>query len=234
MIFHPVSRRVHALCTRLLVALFLSSFFSITVVAQEPTLQDALEATAGDLAQGYLWTKIMLDFLPVTDTGMTIQLPDEAITESNADEYRAGYEKRLSLYRQAIEQRGYQNISGIYQSKTTRSCAKIKSLWVSAIHETSDSIIEIKQDDMSADFVIKGTSNNQEFSLDNPAAIAESSIAILDAMNSEYYFRGEVQDQGIVIKPTLSVLNTWPSWAGPPSRRDLKNCEITLKPITQD
>ncbi|WP_305910376.1 tetratricopeptide repeat protein (plasmid) [Methylomarinum sp. Ch1-1] len=186
------------------------------------------------LAMSYLWVKKMLHFLPAVDAGATINLPDKTITKSNVEEYRGRYEKRLSLYGEAIKQRGYKTISGAYKGETTESCAKIQSAWVGVIHERSQSGIEIEQHGIEAQVVIRVTHEGKELSLKNEAAIAESAISVLDAMNSDYFFRGEIKDQAIVIKPNLSVLDKWPKWAGPPSRSDLENCTITLKPLSAD
>lgn len=186
------------------------------------------------LAMSYLSVKKMLHFLPTAAAGATIHLPDETITKSNVEEYRGRYEKRLSLYGEAIKQRGYKTISGAYKGETTESCARINSLWVGVIHERIQSGIEIAQDGIEAQVVIRGKHEGKELSLKNQAAIAESAISVLDAMNSDYFFRGEIQDHVIVIKPNLSVLDTWPKWAGPPSRSDLENCTITLKLLSAD
>ena len=186
------------------------------------------------LAMSYLWIKKMLHFLPAVEGGGTIQLPDETITISNVEEYRGKYERRLSLYKEAIKQRGYKTISGTYKGETTESCARIKSAWVGVIHERIQSGIEIAQDGMDAQVVIRAKHEGKELSLKNQAAIAESAISVMDAMNSDYFFRGKIKNQVIVIKPSLLVLNTWPNWAGPPSRSDLENCTITLKPLSAD
>jgi TPR repeat protein len=194
----------------------------------------AMLAPPEALALSYLGVKSVLHFLPAAAAGATIQLPGETITKSNVEEYRGRYEKRLSLYGEAIKQRGYKTISGAYKGETTKSCARIQSLWVGVIHERGQSGIEIAQDGIEAQVVLRGKHEGKELNLKNQAAIAESAISVLDAMNSDYFFRGEIKDQVIVIKPNLSVLDRWPEWAGPPSRSDLENCTITLKPLSAD
>ena len=77
--------------------------------------------------------------------------------------------------------------------------------------------------------MIRLQQNDKEMSIGNPAAIAATAIAVIDAMNSEYYFQGAIKDHAIVLKPNISVLNTWPKWASPPSRGNLENCTITLE-----
>lgn len=202
------------------------------VTEKEPTLNKALDAPAWALAQGYLWVKSFMPILSAADAGATIQLSGETITKSNVEEYRGRYEKQFSLYREAIKQRGYKTISGVYKGETTESCARINSLWVGVIHERSQSTIEIAQDGIEAQVVIKVKHEGKELVLKNQAVIVESAISVVDAMNSDYFFQGEIQDHVVVIKPNLSVLDTWPKWAGPPSRSDLEGCTITLTPLS--
>lgn len=234
MIFNSATQYVRIFSILAVVlSLFGNSSF-LRVVAKEPNLKDALEAPAGDLAQGYLWVKSTLLSLSVVDAGVTLQLPGEAITKNNVEEYRGRYEKRLSLYREAIEQRGYKTISGAYKGETTESCSRIKSPWVSFIHGQGQNEIEITQNGIEAQVVVKANQEGKELSLKNPAVIAESAISVVDGFNSDYFFRGDIKDQAIVIKPILLVLDTWPDWAGPPSRADLENCTITLKALSAD
>lgn len=214
-------------------SLFGNSFF-IGTAAEEPNLKDALDAPAGDLAQGYLWVKSILLFLSNVDVGVTLQLPGETITKNNVQEYRGRYEKRLTLYREAITQRGYKTISGTYKGETTESCARIKSPWVSLIQLQEQSGIEIVQNGIEAQIVIKIKQEGEELSLKNQAVIAESALSVVDEFNSDYFFRGDIKEQEIVIKPILLVLDTWPDWAGPPSQSDLENCTITLKALSSN
>lgn len=212
----------------ILLSLCVSSF-SVNAATEEPTLQDILKVPASTLAQDYLRVQLILGFLPLARGGVTIQLPGETITQSNVEEYRVRYEKRLSLDGEAIKQRGYKTISGTYKGEATESCANIGSPWVGIIQK-NQSEIEIVQKEMEAQLIVRVKREGKEFSLKNPAAIAESAISIVDEMNSDYFFRGEIQNQAIVIKPNLSVLDSWPTWASPPRRSDLENCIITLKP----
>src|SRR5205809_3954103 len=154
MTFASATKPARILHTLVVILSLFGSSFSIDVAAEEPTLKKALEAPAWALAQGYLWVKKMLHFLPAVDSGTTIHLPDETITKSNVEEYRGRYEKRLALYGEAIKQRGYKTISGAYKGETTESCARIQSAWVGVIHERGQSGIEIAQDGIEAQVVI--------------------------------------------------------------------------------
>lgn len=232
MLFDSATSHARIFHTLVVVLSLFGSSFSFDAAAEEPTLKKALDAPAWALAQSYLSMKTVVHFLSAADAGATIQLPGETITQSNMEESRRRYEKRLSLYGEAIKQRGYKTISGAYKGETTESCARIKSLWVGVIHERGQSGIEIAQDGMEAQLVIRVKHEGEALSLKNEAAIAESAISVLDAMNSDYFFRGEIKDQVITIKPNLSVLDTWPEWADPPSRSDLENCTITLRQLS--
>jgi hypothetical protein len=66
------------------------------------------------------------------------------------------------------------------------------------------------------------------------AAIVDSSIVIQDSMNTGYYFEGKIKNKQIEIKPNVSVLRSWPEWAGPPAQNDIENCTITLEAISVD
>ena len=196
------------------------------------TGMQAMMAPADDLAVSYLWVKFIADIIPHPQGGGTLNIGGEEITPENAEEYRQKYDKRLKLYKEAIKYRGYKTIAGSYLSKTSKSCARIQSSWVSLLHEASNPVVEIEQDGFDALIVIKAVYEGNELASENQAAIAESAVAILDAMNSDYYFRGLIKDNNIQIRPDISVLGSWPKWANPPKRKDLEKCTITLVPLT--
>jgi hypothetical protein len=201
----------------------------------QPTLNQALEAPPIDLAQGYLWVKFVTqDVLPAAGNGVNIQLGGEAINTSNVEEYQRRHQERLSIYREAIKQRGYKTISGSYGGKTTEACARIQSAWVSLIREGRAVGIETTLDNFDAQVIVSTEHEGKKLSLANLAAIAESSIALQDAMNSDYFFLGTIKQNQIEIKPDVSVLRSWPKWSGPPSQKDLENCLITLEAISDD
>jgi hypothetical protein len=97
------------------------------------------------------------------------------------------------------------------------------------IYEQEQKTVEITQDDMDASVVVMVEVKGKELNVKNPAAVAESTMAVNDAMNSDYFFRGEIKDNVIVFKPDVSVLRSWPRWAKPPSRSDLEACVVTLE-----
>jgi len=199
----------------------------------ETSLDQALAASAGDLAQGYLWVKFINEFaLPAAEKGITIQLgSDETIDSKNINEYRLKYQERLSAYRQAIQQRGYQTIAGTYGGTMTQSCARTQSAWVDLLREGRNAGIEITQNSYDLKVVVSGKYRGKKLVLSNPGAIVESGIAFQDEMNTEYFFRATVQDRRIEIRPSPAVLRLWPQWANPPLAKDLEDCVITLDPL---
>lgn len=199
-----------------------------TQTTSEPTLEQALAVPADDLAHSYLWVKLVSKIIPTG--GGTLQLGDETITSSNAESYREKYNNRLSLYGDAINKRGYKTVSGLYTSETSESCARVQSSWVSLLHESGSHSIELVQDGFEVRFIINAQYEGQDLSTENWSVVAESAIAVLDRMNSDYFFRGIITDENIQIKPHESVLRSWPKWADPPSRSDLEKCTILLMP----
>jgi hypothetical protein len=220
------------------VVALLATSCSTDVVKKEPTQKDVLEAPAADLAQGYLAAKTSVGLVKrLVKTGafggsgarFMLKVRGEIIDKDNVDEYLAKYQKQLALHEEAIKQRGYANIAGAYKGEATKSCANSNSLWAAAIQRKAQTGVEIRQEGIDAQIVISLKQNDNEMSIGNPAAIAETAIAVIEATNSDYYFLGEIKDQVIVLKPDVSVLNIWPKWASPPRRNDLESCTVTLE-----
>lgn len=198
-------------------------------------MNQALAAPAIDLAQSYLSVRFVTQYvLPAAEKGVNIQIGNEAINKSNVEEYQRRYQEQLSTYREAIKQRGYKTISGAYRGKATEACTRIQSAWVGLIREGRASGIEITQNGFDAQVIVSIEHEGKKLSLRNQAAIAESSIALQDEMNSDYFFRGTIKHNEIEIKPDVSVLRSWPKWAGPPSQKDLENCTITLEALSDN
>lgn len=208
------------------------------VTKGEPTQKGLLEAPAVELAQGYLAAKISLRLVERhvnmgafggSGARFVLKIRGETIDKDNVDEYLAKYQKQLSLYEEVIRQRGYANLAGAYRGEATESCANSNSLWAAAIQQKMQSGIDIKQEGIDAQIVISVKQNDKVMNIGNAAAVAETAIAVIEATNSDYYFLGEIKDQRIVLKPDVSVLDTWPKWASPPRRNDLEDCAVTLE-----
>ena len=238
MIFDSAIKHTRIYQALILVVALLATGCSTDVERKEPTQNDVAEAPATDLAQGYLAAKtsqrlinrhVKIGAFSGSGARFVLKIGGEMVDKDNVDELLAKYQKQLSLYEEAIKQRGYAKIAGVYKGEATKSCAKSNSLWAAAIQQKLQTGVEIKQEGIDAQIVISLKQNDKEVSIENSAAIAETAIAVIDAMNSDYFFQGEIKDQVIVLKPDVSVLNTWPKWANPPSRNDLDNCTVTLE-----
>lgn len=218
--------------TNRLIVLAIAICGALSCYAADPesqaTRNEALAAPAADLAQSYLWVKMVTEnMLPAAKGGATIHLSDGTITKSNVEKYEKIYRERLSIYRDAIKQRGYTTIAEAYKGTATESCARVRSMWGLVLKGNAESI-RITQDGFEAKITITLKHEGEKADLDMPGIIVESSIVLQEPLNSSYFFRGVIKDKEIELKPDVSVLRTWPQWAGPPKRKDLKRCTITL------
>ncbi len=202
------------------------------------TREDVLEMPAADLAEGYLAASASVALVKKhVDAGafggsgarFVLGIRGESVDKDNVNEYLAKSQKELSLYEGAINQRGFVKIAGAYKGEATESCSRSNSIFAAILQEQKQVAIEIRQKEMNALIVISVSHEGGEVDVSNPAAVVESAIAVNEAANSDYFFRGEVNNSMIVIRPEVSVLKTWPKWANPPTRKDLEDCIITLK-----
>jgi hypothetical protein len=201
-----------------------------TLLLTVPTLEDVLDASAADLAVSYMSMKPIVRHVSA-GAKATLNIGGVTISEDNVDVYKQRLEKRLSVYEQAIRQRGFVDLSGMYKGEATEACSRSNAFLAALIQAQMQESVEIRQNDMDALVVISVKHDDGERELSNPAAVVESAIVVNEAANSDYYFRGDFNNDVIVIKPDVSVLRTWPKWANPPSLRDLEECSVTLKRI---
>ena len=154
---------------------------------EEPTLQDALEASAADLSQGYRLAESYVNtFLPMAEQGGTLETPEGTIDERNVEEYRERYEARLAIYRTAIEQRGYESFAGTYEARATDSCERAGSAWASAVAEGYTRGIEIVQDGFTVQLTTKLEFDRETRSIDLATIAVESVMTFDDPSNSDY------------------------------------------------
>lgn len=200
--------------------------------------QEVLGAPPEDLAQGYLAVKTSSDLLKKyvkagafggSGASFMVKIRGEVVNKDNVNEQLSKLEKQFSVYEEAIEVRGYSDVAGTYKGEATKSCAKSNSVFAAAIQNQLVTAIEIRQDGIDAQLTIRLKQKDKEMSVGTSAAIAENAFAMVEPMNSDFYFMGEVKDRVIVLKPDVSVLKTWPGWARPPSRSDLEDCMVTLE-----
>lgn len=208
----------------------LAALGNATVAASATTSDKALAAPSEDLAQSYLWTRFMVQAMfPAAEKGVTIHVGGLTINKSNVAQYQQEYERPLATYREVIKRRGYMTIAGVYKGKATEACARIQSLWVRLIVERRTTGVEIVQDGPDAQLIVSIQDEGRKLELRNRAAIVESAIALQDGMNGDFYFRKTIKPGEIELKPDISVLRSWPKWAGPPRQEDLKSCTVVLR-----
>ena len=202
--------------------------------AAEVSLQEALQTPADDLAQAYLSTNYVLQkILPYAASGVvaTIHVGADEITAKNAADYTQRYEARREIYSVAMRQRGQLRLAGTYTGEATDSCARVGALWISPILSGDATEIRIEQDGADAALVVSMPLDGKIQSLRSEAAVVETSIVIVDPMNADYYFRGQVEDGRVVIRPDIRVLSGWPDWASPPKRKDILGCVVELTAV---
>ncbi len=205
--------------------------------ASVPTLDEALEAPAGDVAQAFLSTRTILkEFIPYVEMGYVdnLHVGGERITPQNVASYKAAYKKRLRIYKKAIRQRGVMSLQGTYLAEATESCARAGSTWMALVQAGDVTQVRVYQDNVEATFEVIFDQDGRSRTLQNRAAVVESSIAIADSMNSDSFSTGTLQDGELVIRPDERVLDGWPEWAGRPEREDILACAVVLTRVASE
>ncbi len=195
----------------------------------------AMASPAESLAAGYLAVSFTARMLEPARTGgfratIVTKLDGEphSITAANAALYLAGYQDRLRVYALAISRRGFQEISGPYRTEATASCRRIQSLWAGGIREGALRELNISRDGFKVELVHTVQLEGKTHSVVVPGIVVESAIALVDPGNSDFLFLGQIRPGQITVRPDAKVLAGWPSWANPPSEKDLSECVVTL------
>jgi len=198
----------------------------------------AMRAPPESLAGGYLAVSSIAKMLEPARLGKfratlvtSLDGRSDSITASNAALYLAGYQDRLRVYALVIARRGSQAIAGPYRATATSSCARIQSMWAGGVREGALSEINISQDGFNAELLHKAQLEGKSHSVGIPGVVVESVLALEDPANSEFLFLGQITPGQIKVQPDAKVLAGWPSWANPPSRKDLSECVVTLSRI---
>lgn len=202
---------------------------------KEPSLDQALAAPAADLIQSYLFTDMVLNgSIPMAEMGMNVYIGNEKITKRNASKKRKIYTARLEVYAEAIRVRGQASVAGQYRGIANEACQRSGSSWLGIVGTADVESISVSQDVAEINLAITVIDDGEPFTLDMPGGIVESSIVLMDPLNSDYYVIGAVFDDRIEFRPDPKVLQGWPGWARPPSKQDLENCVselIRLEPV---
>lgn len=201
----------------------------------EPTLADAMAASAADLAISYLWVSNMVEMLDsLGGMGATIVLGDESIAPENAEQNKQRFANRLAIYEQAIRQRGQASLAGKYRGVASETCERIGSMWMQGIRTGFVKEVTIGQKTgAKVELIVTASLDEETFQIEHAGAIVENSIAIVDPMNMDYFYRGTFVEDRISFVPDERVLETWPDWADAPKRKDLRKCVVELFPLTQ-
>ena len=173
-----------------------------------------------------------LDFLFAAEGGGTIQTPEGTIDKSNVHQYRERFEARLAIYRAAIEQRGYESFAGNYDASASESCARAGSAWAGLVSGGAVRGVEIVQEGFAIQLTTQFEVDGEVQSFETQPVAVESVMTFDDPGNSDYSLVGEIEDGRITVKPDDRVLDTWPGWANPPKREDLRDCVVTLRAAT--
>ncbi|HAU22840.1 MAG TPA: hypothetical protein DCS24_09675 [Erythrobacter sp.] len=194
----------------------------------------ALKSSPEGLGVSFLVNRYMIKLADLATEGIQIQTPEGVIDKRSATVKKRESERRLHAYRQAILQRGFDDLSGVYRiASVTPSCADSRSLWLSGAVEGIFEKFEFSQ--RSFEFALSITPTIESGikddigTLDLEGVVVESNLVIEDPINSDYFLEGESLGERIEIRPRLDVLKGWPSWASPPKKRDLKNCKLVLE-----
>ncbi|MDH4175666.1 MAG: hypothetical protein OEV97_18185, partial [Betaproteobacteria bacterium] len=153
------------------------------------------------------------------------------ITASNAELYLAGYQDRMRVYALVIARRGSEAIAGPFRATASASCARIQSMWAGGVREGALRELNISQNGFNAELLHKVQVEGKSHSVGIPGVVVESVLALKDPANSEFLFFGQITPGQITVQPDAKVLAGWPSWANPPSRKDLSDCVVTLSRV---
>lgn len=197
--------------------------------AREPTLEDALTAPALDLVQSYMFThSVVHSSIPMAEMGVTVHIGGEKITKSNARRKAKKYRQRLDIYTEAINRRGFADVTGRYRGNSTEACERAGAFWLAYIGTDSVTDIAIAQDWAGITVTLKMLERGEAFDFEVSGFVLESSLVLMDPMNSDYYVHGRAEDNRIELWPDPRVVDAWPRWAGPPHREDVENCRVEL------
>jgi len=101
-------------------------------------------------------------------------------------------------------------------------------MWAGGVLEGALSELNISQNGFNADLLHKVQIEGKSHSVGIPGVVVESVLALQDPGNSEFLFFGQITARQTTVRPDVKVLAGWPSWANPPSRKDLSECVVTL------
>jgi tetratricopeptide (TPR) repeat protein len=159
---------------------------------REVTLEEALAAPADVLARAYLATQRLLSLCAIAREGATIEawldgLP-LTVTSDNAVAVEKRLEERKTVYREAIENRGYRKLEPGYASTCRGDCLE----W-----GVDGKPVLVEQQGCDV-FLTQGDTRHR-------GVLVETAIALVHDANTDVMLSGQVTDQGIVLQPPRPV-----------------------------
>jgi hypothetical protein len=177
-----------------------------------------------DLALAYESDVQLVNMMKLVEQGMNIVTPKGPISRSDAARKRKAAEQRLSIYRTEIDRRGTVKASGRYRLQITQPCTRVPC-WLAFATEGATSV-EIRQKGINVEILqrLPGSKHVNKMT----GIMVGDSMVFRDSLNSDFIFSGVLAGNKFTIHPDPSVLKTWPKWAHPPKRSDIRSCTAYL------
>ncbi len=198
------------------------------------SLDQALNAPPRDLAVGYLTIQSALSMVEIARQGATIQTADGTIDASNAETYVAVYEKRLTTYAAAIDQRGYQKVAGHYSARATDACKAAGSMLVGLILGGKAREIAITQDRFKVKLTQNFSVENRHADIAHNGVVVETVLVVSDATAPDFTFLGNLRQGEIELRPWVANIQAAysrypPGFPPRPNWDQLSECAVILK-----
>lgn len=198
------------------------------------TLEQVLEASPENLANGYLSADYVLSVLGYARGGATVHTPEGTIDSSNVETYRAAFEERRAVYATAIKQRGYRKIAGTYSASATDECkaagSMLAPLVVAGMAEELTITQELFKLKLTQSFSVKG----RDGTIPHDGIIVESVLVVADATAPDFTFLGTVGEDEIELRPWVAHIQATysrypPNFPPRPNWELLSECVLTLE-----
>jgi hypothetical protein len=232
--------RNHSTFTKAVITVLLETIWNQPATAREPTLEQALKASAEDLAISYLTIQAMIQMTELAAMGVQIVTPEGRLTKNNAAKLRQKYEARRQRYADAVAQRGHAaTLAGTYGLVSADPvCSRTYSTLLATATEEGFGNLEIIQDGPDITLVMNvsapdGEPSEQErdISLKFEGATVEDAVAVVDPLNSDYIIAGKLTGTSIEWRARPEVLRGWPKWAPAPTQANLANCRVVVRRV---
>jgi len=211
-----------------------------------PTLEHVLGIPAQYLAAGYLAVDATVSMAEIAlRLGITVNVAldgkKETITQVNAESYLKAYRKRLEIYRQAIEQRGFAEIAGRYALNANASCQGQKigmSGWFAIGERDGKPVIAdelvVRQTGFKADIIQSETNQcGQPEEVIFPGLVVEDAVIFSAPSNLGFNFWGVVEERAVKLRVDVKEYQNaiGAHTASESDWQTLAKCVFTLTPL---